>query len=66
MEIRHEVFVLKERHKYEKMKENVKNVSKKQEKIRLNSVNSRTQKNNKVVINFITSDFDWLKSTILL
>ena len=51
MEIRHEVFVLKERHKYEKMKENVKNVSKKQEKIRLNSVNSRTQKNNKVVIN---------------
>ena len=44
MEIRHEVFVLKERHKYEKMKENVKNVSKKQEKIRLNSVNSRTQK----------------------
>ena len=66
MEIRHEVFVLKERDKYEKMKENVKNVSKKQEKIRLNSVNSRTQKNNKVVINFITSDFDWLKSTILL
>ena len=44
MEIRHEVFVLKERDKYEKMKENVKNVSKKQEKIRLNSVNSRTQK----------------------
>ena len=24
------------------------------------------KKNNKVVINFITSDFDWLKSTILL
>ena len=48
------------------MKVNVKNVSKQQEKIRLNSVNSRTQKNNKVVINFITSDFDWLKSTILL
>ena len=51
MEIRHEVFVLKERDKYEKMKENVKNVSKKQEKIRLNSVNSRTQKKKKVVIN---------------
>ena len=28
--------------KYEKMKENVKNVSEKQENMRLNSVNSRT------------------------
>ena len=47
MEISHEVFItiLKEKDKYEKMKENVKNVSEKleekQENMRLNSVNSR-------------------------
>ena len=33
--------ILKEKNKYEKMKENVRNVSEKQENIRLNSVNSR-------------------------
>ena len=43
MEISHEEFVtiLNEREKYEKMKENVRNVSAKQENMRLNSVNSR-------------------------
>ena len=47
MEISHEVFItiLKEKDKYEEMKENVKNVSEKleekQENMRLNSVNSR-------------------------
>ena len=43
MEISHEEFVtiLNEREKYEKMKENVRNVSEKQENMRLNSVNSR-------------------------
>ena len=46
MEINHEEFVtiLNERDKYEKMKENLKNVSEKQENMRLNSVNSNTQK----------------------
>ena len=46
MEINHEEFVtiLNERDKYEKMKENLKNVSEKQENMRLNSVNSKTQK----------------------
>ena len=41
MEISHEEFItiLKERDKYEKMKENVRNVSEKQENMRLNSVN---------------------------
>ena len=48
MEMSHEEFiaVLKEKDKYEKMKENVRNVSEKleekQENIRLNSVNSRS------------------------
>ena len=48
MEISHEEIItnLKEKHKYEKMKQNVSNVNEKlQEKIkntRLNSVNSRT------------------------
>ena len=44
MEISHEEFitVLKEKDKYEKMQENVRNVSEKQENMRLNSVNLRT------------------------
>ena len=44
IEISHEelVMIFKEKDKYEKMKENVRNVSEKQENIRLNSVNSRT------------------------
>ena len=44
VEISHEEFIaiFKEKGKYEKMKENVRNVSEKQENIRLNCVNSRT------------------------
>ena len=44
MEISHEEFItiLKEKDKYEKMKENWMNVSEKQENTRLNSVNSGT------------------------
>ena len=44
MEISHEEFitVLKEKDKYEKLKENVRNVSEKQGNMRLNSVNSRS------------------------
>ena len=47
MEISHEEFdtVLKEKDKYEKTKEIVRNVSEKQENMRLNSVNSKMQKN---------------------
>ena len=43
MEISHEEFIaiFKEKDKYEKMKEKVRNVSKKQKNMRLNSVNSR-------------------------
>ena len=46
MEISHEelVAILNERDKYEKMKKKLKNVSEKQENLRLNSVNSRTKK----------------------
>ena len=36
---------MKEKDKYEKTKEIVRNVSEKQENMRLNSVNSKTQKN---------------------
>ena len=50
MEISHEEYItiLKEKNKYEKMKENVRNISKKleeekQENMRSNSVNSRTK-----------------------
>ena len=44
MEISHEelITILKEKDKYEKMKENLRNVIEKQENIRLNSFNSRT------------------------
>ena len=43
IEISHKEFItiLKEKDKYEKIKENVGNVSEKQENMRLNSVNSR-------------------------
>ena len=46
MEISHEelVTILNERDKYEKMKENLKNLNKKQQNIKLNCVNSKTQK----------------------
>ena len=46
MVISHEEFdtVLKEKDKYEKTKEIVRNFSEKQENMRLNSVNSKTQK----------------------
>ena len=49
MEISHEEFngIIKERQKYERMKENVSNVSEKQENMRLYSVNSK--KNNELV-----------------
>ena len=44
MQISHEEFVaiFKEKDKYEKMKENVRNVSEKQQSVRLNIVNLRT------------------------
>ena len=44
MEISQEEFItiLKEKDKYKKMKENVRNVSEKQEDMRLHSVNSKT------------------------
>ena len=47
IEISHEEFdtIKKEKKKYEKMKENVRNVNEKQENMRLNSVNSKTKKN---------------------
>ena len=49
MEISHEEFItiLKEKDKYEKMKENVRNVNEKQENIRLNNVNSRELNNSR-------------------
>ena len=41
MEISHEEFnaIIREKQKYERMKENVRNVNEKQENVRLNSVN---------------------------
>ena len=44
MEISQEEFnaIMKEKHKYEEMKENKRNVSEKQQKMRLNSGNSGT------------------------
>ena len=44
MEISHEEFdtILKEKKKYQKIKENVRNETEKQENVRLNSINSKT------------------------
>ena len=44
MEIIHEEFdtILKEKKKYQKIKENVRNETEKQENVRLNSINSKT------------------------
>ena len=44
MEISHEelIAIFNEKDRYEKMKENVRNVSEKEENMRLNSVNSKT------------------------
>ena len=44
MEISHEEFdtILKEKKKYQKIKENVRNETEKQENMRLNSINSKT------------------------
>ena len=43
MEISHEEFnkITREKQKYERMKENVRNVSERQKSIKINSVNSR-------------------------
>ena len=48
METSHEEFnaVIREKEKYKTMEENVRNVSEKQENMRLNSVNSKKKKNN--------------------
>ena len=58
MEISHEEFnvIIREKQKYERMKENVRNVSEWQENMRPNSVNSR-----KIIQEFVTDDFKWLK-----
>ena len=44
MEISHEEFdtILEEKKKYQKIKENVRNETEKQENVRLNSINSKT------------------------
>ena len=62
MEISHEKFVtiLKEKRKCEWIKENVRNVSEKQENMRLNSVNSK--KITSLQIIYGTGDFNWLKT----
>ena len=54
MEISHEKFVttLGEKSKYEKMKENLRNVNEQQENKRLNSVNSKKKKKKPVFKNF--------------
>ena len=63
MEISHGKFIMisKEKDKYEKMKENLGNISKtlkgKTENMRLNSFNSRSCKNNEIVDNFHTKWF---------
>ena len=46
MEISHEEFneIIREKQKYERMKENVRNVSEKQENARLNNVNLKKKK----------------------
>ena len=50
--------ISREKHKFEMMKENVRNVSEKQENMGLNSVNSRKIITLKIV--YVTGDFNWL------
>ena len=54
----HEEFntIIKEKDKYEKMKENVRNVGEKQKSTRLNSVNSNFKKITRLYIIYITGD----------
>ena len=72
MEISHGKFIMisKEKDKYEKMKENLGNISKtlkgKTENMRLNSFNSRSCKNNVIVDNLQTKWFCQLKKYIFL
>ena len=56
MEISHEEFnmIIREKQKYERMKENLRNATEKQENMILNSVNLRKSE-------LVTSDFYWLK-----
>ena len=56
MEISHEEFnmIIREKQKYERMKENLRNATEKQENMILNSVNLRKSE-------LVTSDFNWLK-----
>ena len=54
------IIILKKRDKYEKMKENVRNVSEKQENMRLNSVNSKELTSLSTI--YVTCDFNWLKT----
>ena len=65
MEISHEGFItiLNVEDKYEKMKENVKNLSEKQENMRLSNVNSRSSKkeNTRLQMIYISIDFNWLE-----
>ena len=49
------VAILNERYKFEKMKENLKNIREKQENARLNSGNSKTQK----ITEFLDNLLDW-------
>ena len=63
MEISHEEFItiLKEKDKYEKMKENLRSENEKQEIMRLSSIKSKTQKNSKSWVICTTNVFNWLK-----
>ena len=60
MEISREEFneISREKQKYERMKENVRNVSKKQENVRLNSVNSKKTND------FVNNLSNWLKNIV--
>ena len=56
MEISHEGVnaIIREKQKYERMKENLTNATEKQENMIMNSKNSRKNE-------LVTSDFNWLK-----
>ena len=65
MEISHEylISILKEKDKYEKRKENFKNVNEKEKNMRLNSVNLRSLKKiNGWWMIYVTGGFNWLKN----
>ena len=63
LQISHEEFItiLEQKEKYEKMKENVKNISEKKRKYKIKQCKFKILKNTRLWMIYINSDFNWLE-----